>query len=1132
MDSIVFKSGSVGGYFFYRKNSYAAMNCLIGRINMNIRFFTGSSGCGKSKILYDTLIDISQSEPDRKIFLVVPEQFTMQAQRNIVENSPGHGTFNIDIVSFNRLAYRVFEELGIELPTAIDDTGKNLILRKIIDENRKDFKIIRAKDSQGFVSEIKSVISELLQYSVTPDMLRAACEKLNSGGINNNERLRRKLWDITLIYEAFREYISDKYITTEEVTGILCRYVDRSELLKDAVFAFDGFTGFTPVQYQLIELLFEKAQSMYFTATLPKDGDRWLFDMSYDMLRRVGECADKHYVKLKRENIGGEIPYRFIRSPQLVHLEKNLFRDTAQYDGQADNIVIYSALGKKAEVEYVASRIKKLAKEGVRYRQIGVIAGSMEDYREIISTVFEENGIPVFMDNKRSILANPAVEYIRAVLAIIEKDYSYEAVFRLLKGYMCRFDKDKIDLFENYVLALGIRGHKRYSEPFRRRFPSKRELDMDIVNDMRVRLYELMEPLYNVFHDKESSVADYIDALNAFLDESRVFEQLENLTKQMETEHKAAAAKEYSQSYEKLMELFSQTRKLLGDEKLGIREFSDILDAGFNEIKIGIIPPTFDMVMVGDIERTRLDHVSALFFVGVNEGMVPQINTNHGLFSEAERELLEGVQLELSPTSRQKAFRQSFYLYLLLTKPSDRLIFTVNREGKPSKLISDIRRMFPCGRYESDDSMEPTELIYNSIEGFRYIFSRFNETSTLSDIEKAMLVVLKSDTEYAKKYNELASIALRSVDEQRITENAARLLYGERLMGSVSRMETFAACAFAHFAKYGLELEERKLYEIGAADLGTLFHEALKIYSMRLADEKLDFASVGDRRKEYIREAVEYAMTDYNNSVFYDSKRNEYMREKIYSMLERTAWALGKQTQAGSFVPEKFEKSFIFEQNGMKIVGKIDRIDIARADDRSYVKIIDYKSGKRTLDLGRIYDGLSLQLMVYLYSLMKDNEPGAAMYYNIDNPIVDYKEGVSAEDGILSSLQPQGIVNSDSTVLKLLDNVTTSGKSCYIPVSYNKDGSLSKTSQAASGDRLKLLGEYASMKLVELGERISEGEVAPNPYPDSCDYCPYRLVCGFDAARDGYRYPTKLNNDDSCYIKFSEGMNKDGKKLD
>lgn len=1100
---------------------------------MEVRFLTGSSGSGKSKILYDTLLDISEREPDRRLFLVVPEQFTMQAQRNIVENSPGHGTFSIDIVSFNRLAYRVFEELGIGLPTAIDDTGKNLILRKIIDENKKKLSIIRPKDSQGFVSEIKSIISELLQYSVTPQMLDETCGRLDAGGMNNNERLKRKLNDIALIYNEFREYISDKYITTEEITGILCGYVDKSKILDNAVIAFDGFTGFTPVQYRLIELLFDKAQRMYFTVTLPENGDRWLFNMSYDMMARIGECADRNHVTVKRESAGQAVPYRFKDSPELAHLEANLYRGLERYRKPTEKIRVYSALGKKAEVQYAAAKIKQLVQSGVRYKQIGVIASSMEDYRELIANVFEENNIPAFMDNKRAILANPAVEYIRAALAIIEKDFSYEAVFRLLKGYMCSFDKDEVDIFENYVLALGIRGHKRYNEPFRRKFPSRRELDMDIVNAVRERLCELMEPLYRVFHDEDSRVADYIDVLNAFLNDSEVYEKLNGLKDRMEEEHQAAAAKEYGQCYAKIIELFEQTKKLLGDEKLSIRGFSDVLDAGFNEIKIGIVPPTIDMVMVGDIERTRLDHISALFFVGVNEGLVPQVNTNHGLFSEAERELLNMAQLELAPTSRQKAFMQSFYLYLLLTKPSDTLTFTVNREGKPSKLITDIRRMFPDAVYESDDTVKPTQLIYNSTEGFRYIFSRFNEGVELDAEENALLKVLKSDTGYAKKYRQLADTMLRSVSEETISRRAAQLLYGERLTGSVSRMETFAACAFEHFAKYGLALEERKLYEIGAADLGTLFHEALKAYSMRLAKERLDFAGVDEeKRTMYIREAVEYAMTDYNNSVFYDSSRNEYMREKILSMMERTTWALGKQLAAGSFVPAQFEKSFVFEHEGMQIVGKIDRIDYAHDADKSYVKIIDYKSGKKTLDLGRIYDGLSLQLMIYLESLMKDNIPGAAMYYSIDNPIVDYAAGENPEDNILAALRPQGIVNGEINAIELLDRITKSGKSSYIPIAYNKDGSLAKTSSATTESRLRLLGEYSAMRLTQLGGEITGGKVAPNPYPDSCDYCPYKLVCGFDPEKGRYRKPTKLKNDDECYEMFNERVKKDGKKLD
>lgn len=1102
---------------------------------MEVIFITGSSGCGKSRKLYDKLSEESVQNPGKRFFLVVPEQFTMQAQKNIVELSPRHGSFNIDIVSFNRLAYRVFEELGVSLLTTINDTGKNMILRKVIDENKNRLEVIRPKDTQGFVSEIKSVISELLQYSVTPQMLSEACGRIGGDGINHNERLKRKLKDIMVIYNAFREYISQKYITTEEITEILCGCVDRSQLVCDAVFAFDGFTGFTPVQYRLIELLFDKVAGMYFTITLPENADRQLFDMSYEMMRRLGECADRNHVGTKREHIGGDVPCRFLSSPELAHLEKNLFRETDTYTHPADRISVYSALGKKAEVQYVAAGICRLVAMGYRYKQIGVIASSMDEYRELIANIFAENDIPVFMDNKRSILANPAVEYIRATLQIIEKDYSYESVFRLLKGYMSPIGLEQVDVFENYVLALGIRGHNRYNEPFRRKFPSRREVDMEMINETRKALCELLEPLWEVFHNKESRVSDYIAVLNDFLDNSHVYERLDELKDRMEQLGNASLVKEYGQSYADIIELLEQTESLLGDEHMDIRHFSDVLDAGFSEIKVGIIPPTVDMVMVGDVERTRLDHVAALFFVGVNEGLVPQVNNNHGLFSEAERELLESVDLEMSPTCRQKAYMQNFYLYLLLTKPSDKLIFTVNREGKPSKLIAEIKRMFPGAVYESDETVNPINLIYNNTQGLRYIYTRLGEGESLSGEENVLLALLMKDEKNLKSMKELACTALRSVTDETITRTAAKLLYGERLTGSVSRMETYASCAFAHFMKYGLELEERRLYEIGAADLGTLFHEALKEYSMRLASEKLNFATVDEgKRSRYIKEAVEYSMTDYYNSVFYDSSRNEYMREKILKMLERTAWALGEQIKAGSFVPVEFEKSFVFEKDGIQIRGKIDRIDYADFEDKSYVKIIDYKSGKKTLDLGRLYDGLQLQLMVYLESLSHDSIPTAALYFNIDNPVVDYETDMNVDDALLQTFKPQGIVNGELTSIQLLDSVTKSGKSSYIPIAYNKDGSLSKTSQATTESRLRLLGDYAVNRMSEFGKEISEGNVAPSPYPDSCDYCPYGMICGFGVKDKGcsYRKPSKLKNDDESFKLFAERLKKDGQKLD
>ncbi len=1108
---------------------------------MKITFLTGVAGSGKSEMAYKTLIEQSNANPEGRYFLIVPEQFTMQAQRNIVMAHPGHGTLNIDIVSFNRLAYRVFEELGISLLTTIDDTGKNLILRKVIDENKDKLKIIKVKDSQGFVSEIKSVISELLQYSVSLDMLEAVEKKLADMGVNGNERLRLKLMDIMTIYRGFKEYISEKFITTEEITGILCGCVEQSKILNDSVIVFDGFTGFTPVQYRLIELLFGKAKHMYFTATMPKHiniGEQ-LFSMSQDMLARIGRYADREGVRMERIQLGEReeqaVPYRFFDSAALAHLESNIFRDERVYEGETEDIVFYSAFRKKDEVQYVASMIRRLVEqEGYRYRDIGVIAGSLEDYKELVANTFMDNGIPIFMDNKRSILANPAVEYIRSAIQVIVKDYSYEAMFRFLKCHMCTILREDVDMMENYCLALGIRGHKRWNEKFFRNFSSKRVISLERINEIREQIALLLEPLYEAFHNQESTALDFVRALTEFVEEACVYERLEELKSLMEAEGKASLAREYGQSYSNIIKLFEQIASLLGDEKMKPKQFADVLDAGFNEIKVGIIPPTLDMVMVGDIERTRLDNVKAIFFVGVNEGVVPQTNANKGLLSELEREMLLEADMELAPTVRQKAYMQDFYLYLLFTKPSRKLFITYNREGKPSKIIANLKKMFPGAVSLLDEKIEPLTLINNENEGMLYLLEKLSAKEVFTNEDNALFSVLMENSQFAIRYKELSDRLVRQVSDEQISEAAARLLYGEVLSGSVSRMEKFAGCAFAHFAAYGLGLEERKIYEIGVADLGTLFHEALRLYSLRLSKEKLDFGSVEDDvRVIYVEDAVDRAMTDYNNSVFSDSSRNAYMKKRIKDMMQRTAWALGRQLKAGEFVPQEFEKDFVFEQDGMRIIGKIDRIDYAHAEDKSYVKIIDYKSGKKTLDYGKLYDGLQLQLMVYLESLSKENIPAAAMYYNIDNPIIDYEEALDneeeAQDCILQALRPQGLVNGEAQPLSLLDNVTHEGKSAYIPVSYNKNGTLSKTSQAAMESQIRLLGEYSVKKMVELGHEIHSGVVAPHPYKEACTYCPYGMVCGFDKG-GSYKKPTKLKADEEGYKAFTDALKGKGEE--
>lgn len=1110
---------------------------------MKVVFLTGPQGAETSEKMYDRIINESLKNPEKRLFLVVPEQSTMQAQRSIVTRHPNGGTFNIDIVSFNRLAYRIFEELGVSLPGIIDDTGKNLILRKVIEEKKSELKLIKPKSTQGFVSEIKSVISELLQYSVSLDMLSTVLDRLkDTPSLNNNTRLRMKLNDICIIYRGFLEYINERYITTEQITDILIKHVPSSLILNDSIIAFDGFTGFTPSQYKLIELLFDKAEEMYFTAIINREyDDEIVFSMSRDMMSRIGKLADLNNVHTKEEYFASETDY--YENPALLHLEQNIFRADAAFEEKTDRISVFSGMGVNKEVQYVAATIKKLvAQENIRYREIGVITSNPDGYREVLKETFENYDIPLFLDNKRSVITNPMVEYIRAAINVIVKDYSYEAMFRFLKSSMCSIDRSDVDLMENYCLALGIRGHNKWASAMQRKYPGKRELSYARINEIRANCMEFLEPLYQVLKDSESTVSDYVECLNAFIQKSEVELKLEKLSEACLDDSDFSRAKEYKVTYTKITELFTQLDSLLGKEKVNVKEFCDILDAGFMEIKLGIIPPTIDMVMAGDVERTRLSGVKAVFFLGCDEGLVPKGNVSTGLFSEYEREEMLACDFEISPTVRQKAYMQNFYLYLLLTKPTYKLFITTNRENNPSKLIEEIKSMFPNMVITDDDHIDSTYLINDRHDAQKFILENI-------DSEGAVPVIhaLLSEEKMSDDFEKLLDKVTMEVADEDIVKETLRQLYGDTLNISVSKVESFASCPFRFFSEYGLALEERKLYEIGAADLGTIFHDSLEIYSNALCERKLDFATVPDEiRESLVLEAVDKAMCDIHESVFGDSKRNEHMRGRIEKMMLTTSFALGKQLKAGQFVASDFEKKFVYNEDGMRISGKIDRIDYAHYEDKTFVKVIDYKSGNVTLDYGRVYDGLNLQLLVYLNSLIKDKLPSAALYYHISDPIVDEEGGIGAQDdseseySILEKLKPNGAVNVEIDSLSCLVGNAEEEKEYVIPVSYDKDNNPKQSKNTFTEYELRTMSEYAALKMTDLGREISSGKVAATPFADSCEYCKYKNVCRFDIEKKGnhYRRHTKFVKTETkseravMMEKFSERVNKNGQGMD
>ena len=1120
---------------------------------MALQLILGGSGSGKTTYLYDEVIRLSMEHPQEQYFLIVPEQFTMQTQKDIVTRHPNHGTMNIDIVSFARLAYRIFEELAVEQLSVLDDMGKSMVLRKVAAAQKRQLVLFGGQLSKpGFIGQLKSMLSEFYQYGITPEALREMAPSARS------PLLRQKLEDLALVEQSFQEYIEGHYITTEQVLDVLCRLIPESGLIRNSVIALDGYTGFTPVQYRLTELFLVYAKQVYVTVTADeaagiygKMGIQNLFYMSRQMAVRLSEIAEKNQVKKLPDIMLGEQKNRwFARRPELAWLEQNLFRygtETA-YTGEAtDSIVFFQASNPSGEVSHIVHEIQRLVQEGkARYREIAVITGDLPGYGKEITHQFTQNQIPHFMDDKKNVLDNCLVELIRASLEAVRQDFSYESVMRYLRTGLVSQERTMVDRLENYILAMGIRGGKRFRETWERTYRGAGDLNVTEVNAFKDRVLAPLFSMQERFRQADLTIAGMTEAVLTLLADCRAEEQLESYQEYFTKIGEHRLAKEYGQVYGLVTELLKRLSDLLGEERVSRKEYLEILDAGFAELKVGVIPAVADRVVVGDITRTRLAHIRVLFFAGVNDGIVPARKERGSLLSDRDRDFLGEHHLELAPTAREESFQQRFYLYLMMTKPSKQLILSWCRTGadgksrRPSFLIGELRTMFPNAAL-TDQEMQADPEIYSVAEAKQRLSAKlgqYRDGQLEQDEENAQFLELyrwfassKDNQETLRRFMDAAFFVY---EQQGISHAVAKALYGEILSGSVTRLEQYAACAYSHFLRYGLELLERKRFELASSDIGTLFHESIDLCFRRVKEKQYDWHTMTNETRDMLVEECVAAVTEnYGNTILGSSARNRYLAQRVEQITKRTVWALQQQIKKGDFIPAGFEVSFsaadnlsamkiaLSESEALHLRGRIDRMDVCEDGGKVYVKIIDYKSGSTSFDLLALYYGLQLQLVVYMdavtemaqhYYPDKEVVPAGILYYNIADPLAEKKgqpdpEKIDAE--ILKKLRMNGLVNSELEVVRHLDR-TIEKESDVIPVVL-KDGEVqARRSSVANRERFARLSQFVHRKLKEAGQEILDGEIGVAPYKNgqrtACDYCPYHAVCGFDRKTSGYEF--------------------------
>lgn len=1143
---------------------------------MSLRFVVGASGAGKSTCIYQEIIERSMKDPSGKYFIIVPDQFTMQTQMDLVTMHEKKGIMNIDVLSFGRLTHRIFEELGGAERPMLDDTGKSLIIRKVAAGLKEEMPVIGGNLSKtGYIHEVKSALSEFMQYGVGLTELEELTEFSQKRG-----QLYHKLKDLRVIYGGFLDYIHDKFLTVEESLEVLASILPRSALMKDSVIVFDGFTGFTPVQNKVIERLLDLAKEVVVTVTADgkvlKDGKidenitsringQDLFAMSAKMIDSLWTLSEAAQTKRGEDIVlAPETMPRFTKAPALAHLERYLFRYPVKtFDVRPDQLRILEASAQREEVRQICIAIRRLVRqEGYCYRDIAVICGDFNAYASCMEQEFSAYDIPVYMDQTRGIVLNPFIEYIKSALQVRVQNYSYEAVFHYLRSGLADFTPEEVDRLEVYVRALGIRGRKKWETMFVYRTEDMTDpvKELEELNALREKLVAQMEPLYGNYKKTE----EFARGLYRFISENQVQQKLKRFEENFEAAGDSVRAREYAQIYRLVMDLLDQIVALIGEEAAKPEEFAKILEAGFEEISVGTIPQNVDRVVVGDMERTRLRQVKALFFAGVNDSYIPKNAGKGGIISDLDREFLSGSGKELAPTPRQQMYIQKFYLYMNMTKPSDLLVLSYARmsaEGKamrPSFLIGQVQRLFPALLVERPEKDSVLSRIQSLKDGREYLVSSlrsFADTTLPKEEEQTFFTLYHlyhRDDVYKIWTGKLTDTAFFHYQESSLGRAVALALYGQTLSGSVSRLEQYAACAYAHFLRYGLKLKEQGEFSFEAVDLGNIFHGVLEIFAEKLKENHytwFDFPK--EEGERLIEEAVDAFAVTYNNTVLFDSARNAYMITRIKRILKRTVETMQYQLKKGSFVPEQFEVSFsvleeldsvniaLTDQEKMRLRGRIDRMDIKEDAEHVYVKVLDYKSGSKDFSLAALYYGLQLQLVVYLNAAMeiaakkhpnKEIVPAAMLYYRVQDPVIEATTQEETPEEInrqiLKALRTTGVVNAAESVVQGLDAAFTD-RSDVVPLERKKDGSYSARSSVMTAADFKTISHYVNQKIRQAGRQILDGRITLDPYiqgnQSACDFCAYKKVCGFDKKIDGFSLRELENlQDDEALARIRE----------
>lgn len=1129
---------------------------------MSIRFIYGRAGIGKSTWCINSIAENIKKDDENKLILIVPEQYTFNTENRILKSIGEPALLRTQVLSFKKMAHEVFEECGGRVKEIIKESGRNMLIHKVLNEKIESLEYFRKiSREQGFYEIVSDVISEFKKYNVEVDSLRNIEESIQESDLYN------KIRELSIIYEAFNEEMNEGYIDGDDELTLLGKKLLENDIYTNSEVWIDEFSTFTPQQLEIIRLLARRCKRVNITLCMDnRDNSNGNQDIT-DVFNTIKNTENKILKIMKENNISYDKPInlnminvnegcnRFKNAPELEHIEKYFFTyPFNSFNGKCENVKLYKANNIYDEIERVAKSITALIRSGkYRYKDISVVCRNIDDYEKITSVIFKDYEIPYFLDKKLELLNNPLIILITSAFEILFKDWSYESVFKYLKTGLTGIENNYIYVLENFVLEYGVKGYKWtvkeiISESW---FNNNEELSEEKIFISEI-MDEVRRPLL-VFHNKikgKHKVSHICKAIYEFLIDIHAFERINEWIEKFDEIGLEDKVKEYSQVEESVIDILDQAVDVMRDKDLDSYDFFKILNSGFNNEEIGVIPVALDQVNIGDVARIKGRDVKALYIVGVNDGILPASKKEEGILSDNDRNILSDIGIELASNTRNKVFEEQFLLYTVLTISSDCLMISypmADFEGKslrPSIVISRIKKILPQLVEESDlydlsSYKDKLNKVISPIPTFNELILAMRKNCDEENVEEYWREVYKwykDSPEYENKVKNIFKGLDYSNLKNHVNKNNLRELYANedgKLMFSVSRLEKYAECPFSYFVQYGLKAKNRKIYEFTPPDLGSFVHDILDLFTNRVKKEGILWSELNNERcKEIVSNLIDIRLSEQTNSILNSSKRFKYLSQRFKRVISKSVTVMAEQIGKGEFEVFKTEFDFGNYKTGEAVMlnlqddekvylqGRIDRIDTLDLDGQTYIRIIDYKTGAKKFDLNELYYGLQMQLLVYLDAIIKNSKyilekqvvPGAVLYFKVDDPIIKSKKEMTTEEvetEVLEELKLKGLVLKDAKVVKAMDR-DIEGYSLVIPAAFKKDGDFKSTSDVVTEEEFTLLREYVNRKMISLCEDMLCGDIKIEPTKQAnrsyCEYCDFSSICQFDTSIKDNKY--------------------------